>query len=104
MIEGLIDGHAKILQLVGIGYRASIEDKNLCLNVGYSDTKKLPIPDDLEVILSGQTTIIVYGNDKQEVGEFASLVRKVRKPEVYKGKGIRYKDEIVRIKAPSSKK
>jgi len=100
MIIGVTDGFQKELQLVGVGYRAAMQGKNLVLNVGYSHSVEIEPPPgiDLEVGDRAQQ-IFITGIDKQKVGQVAADIRKVRKPEPYKGKGIRYKDERIRRKA-----
>ena len=98
MIEGVSKGYKIDLEIVGIGYRAQVQGNKLVLNVGYSHPVELDIPTGIEVTANGNTEITVKGIDKILVGEFAANIRKVRKPEPYKGKGIRYKDEHVRRK------
>ncbi len=98
MIEGVTEGFKKELELVGIGYRASMEGNKLVLNVGFSHSVEFDIEEGLTVETPKPTQIIVTGTDKQRVGELASNIRATRKPEPYKGKGIRYKGEYVRRK------
>ena len=98
MVVGVSDGFVKELELVGIGFRTAIKGNKLTMNVGYSHPVEIDVVDGLEVTCPSATTIKVAGIDKQQVGEFAANVRSVRKPEPYKGKGIRYKDEVVRRK------
>lgn len=98
MIIGVSEGYKIDLEIVGIGYRAAIEGKNLRLGVGYSHPVLIPIVDGISVACPSTTEITVEGIDKQRVGEFAANVRAVRRPEPYKGKGIRYKGERVRRK------
>ena len=98
MIQGVTDGYKKTLEIQGVGYKAEQRGKNIVLSVGYANTITLAIPAGLAVTLEGPTKIHVAGPDKQLVGQFASDVRKVRKPEPYKGKGIRYEGEVVKIK------
>jgi large subunit ribosomal protein L6 len=98
MIKGVTKGFEKSLEIVGVGYRFQIKEKQLIINAGYSHPVILNIPDDLIVSVVSNTEIVVKGIDKQKVGEFAANIRKVREPEPYKGKGIHYKDEIVRRK------
>ena len=97
MIEGVISGYRKALEIQGVGYKAEQRGKNLVLSVGYANTISVPIPGSVTVALEGNK-IIVTSADKQAVGQFAAEVRKVRKPEPYKGKGIRYEGEKVKIK------
>ena len=98
MIVGVNDGFSKTLELVGIGFRAAINGNKLTLNVGYSHPIEFTVEDGLTVEVPQATEIIVSGIDKQRVGELASNIRATRKPEPYKGKGIRYKGEYVRRK------
>ena len=98
MIVGVNDGFSKTLELVGIGFRAAISGNKLTLNVGYSHPVEFSVEDGLTVEVPQPTEIIVSGIDKQRVGELASNIRATRKPEPYKGKGIRYKGEYVRRK------
>ena len=98
MVVGVSEGFTKELELVGIGFRTAVKGNQLSLNVGYSHSVELDLVDGLEVTCPSATTIKVSGIDKQLVGEFAANVRAVRKPEPYKGKGIRYKGEAVRRK------
>lgn len=99
MVEGVTKGYEKTLSIVGVGYNASVSGQTLNLNVGYSDTRKLTIPQGLKVETPNPTTVRISGIDKQMVGHFAAFARSMRKPEPYKGKGIRYSDEVVRRKA-----
>ena len=98
MVVGVSEGFKKELELRGVGYRAQMKGKTLVLNVGYSHQVEMDIPEGLEVTCPSATEIAVSGIDKQQVGEFAANVRAVRKPEPYKGKGIRYKGEHIRRK------
>ena len=97
MIHGVTEGFTKELEIHGVGYRAEINGTNLVLKVGYSHLVEMPIEEGLFVEVK-DNTIIISGFDKEQVGEYAASVRRVRKPEPYKGKGIRYKGEYVRIK------
>jgi len=97
-IEGVVNGFKKELQIEGIGYKAVKQGNKLILSLGYSNDVEYNIPDDVNVDVPQQDRIIVTGNDKQCVGQVTAEIRKFRKPEVYKGKGIRYSDEIVRKK------
>ena len=103
MVTGVSEGFSKVLEINGVGYRASIEGGILTLQLGYSHDIKLAIPKDLEVKCSKPTEIIVSGIDKQKVGQFASEIRKLRKPEPYKGKGIKYQEELIRRKEGKKK-
>lgn len=99
MIEGVWKGFEKKLEIVGVGYNAQLQGKQISLTVGYSKPVKLSVPDGVTVQLPDPTHIVVTGPDKQKVGQFAADVRAVRKPEPYKGTGIRYQGEQVRRKA-----
>lgn len=100
MIIGVTDGFQKELQLVGVGYRAAMQGKNLVLNVGYSHSVEIEPPPGIDFEVGDRAQqIFITGIDKQKVGQVAADIRKVKKPEPYKGKGIRYKDERVRRKA-----
>src|SRR2546423_753386 len=90
MVEGVTNGYKKSLEIQGVGYKAEQRGKNIVLSVGYANTITLPIPAGVTLTLEGPMKIHVAGPDKQLVGQFASEIRRVRKPEPYKGKGIRY--------------
>jgi large subunit ribosomal protein L6 len=98
MVTGVTDGYKKTLEIQGVGYKVEQKGKNLVMSVGYANTIPVAIPAGLTVVLEGPTKIHVSGPDKQLVGQFASDVRSVRKPEPYKGKGVRYEGEKVKIK------
>ena len=98
MIEGVTNGFEKGLEIIVVGYRFQVQGKLLTVNAGYSHPVKITIPEGLTVDAISNTEIVVKGIDKELVGEFAANVRKVRKPEPYKGKGIRYKGEVIRRK------
>jgi large subunit ribosomal protein L6 len=104
MVEGVTKGFEKRLEIVGVGYRAALRGQDLELSVGYSHTVPFPKPDGIEFEVPAPTRIVVRGIDKQLVGEVAANIRKVRKPEPYKGKGIRYEGEYVRKKAGKAAK
>ena len=95
---GVTQGYTKTLKLVGTGYRVSAQGKGISLAVGFSHTVEFMPPEGIELKVEGQDTIVVTGFDKQQVGQVAANIRKVRPPEPYKGKGIRYEDEVVRRK------
>lgn len=97
-IKGVTEGYKKSLEVQGVGYKAELKGKNLVLSVGYANQITVAVPANVVVQLEGATKIHVSGADKQAVGQFAAQVRSVRKPEVYKGKGIRYEGEVVKIK------
>ncbi len=92
------------LQIIGVGYRAAMKGKDLEVQAGYSHPVMVPVPDGIEFEVPTPTQIVVRGNDKQAVGEIAAKIRKIRKPEPYKGKGIRYEGEYVRKKAGKAAK
>jgi large subunit ribosomal protein L6 len=98
MVEGVTDGYVKQLEIQGVGYRAKLQGKSLELSVGFSHPVSIQAPDGIEFEVPQPTQVIVRGIDKQLVGEIASRIRRVRPPEPYKGKGIRYADEHVRRK------
>jgi large subunit ribosomal protein L6 len=98
MMKGVTSGYEKGLEIVGVGYRFQVREPKLIINAGYSHQVELKVPTGLKVEAISNTEIVIKGIDKQAVGEFAANVRKVREPEPYKGKGIRYKDEHVRRK------
>jgi len=98
MIEGVIEGFEKKLEIEGVGYKANLEGKDLILNLGYSHPIKIKAPEGIEFKVE-KNLITVLGIDKQLVGQVAAEIRSKRKPEPYKGKGIRYKDEVIRRKA-----
>ena len=98
MVVGVKDGYKKSLEIQGVGFKAEMKGKNLVLSVGYANPVTVSIPGDVTVQLEGNNKIHVTGADKQAVGQFAAEVRKLRKPEPYKGKGIRYEGEKVKIK------
>lgn len=102
MIFGVKNGYEKRLEVVGVGYICAIKGKELQLRVGFANELKQTIPDDLEVTCPDQTHIVVKGCDKQRVGQFAAGVRSLRKPEPYKGKGIRYQGEVIKLKPGKS--
>jgi large subunit ribosomal protein L6 len=98
MVEGVTNGYKKSLEIQGVGYKAEQKGKKIVLSVGYANPVALEVPGNVTVALEGANKIHVSGADKQAVGEFAARIRKVRKPEPYKGKGIRYEGEVVKIK------
>ena len=95
LVEGVTEGFTKVLEINGVGYRASAQGKKLKLQLGYSHDVDLDVPEGLEVKTPDQTTVEISGTDKQAVGQFAANVRKWRKPEPYKGKGIKYRGEYI---------
>lgn len=104
MVEGVTKGFEKRLAIVGVGYRAAMKGRDLEIQVGYSHPVLVPAPEGIEFETPAPTSIVVRGNDKQQVGEVAANIRKIRKPEPYKGKGIRYESEYVRKKAGKAAK
>lgn len=98
MIKGVNEGFEKKLEIIGVGYRASISGQKLVLNVGYSHPVVFSLPAGVSAKVEGNV-ITVSGIDKQAVGEVAAQIRKIRKPEPYKGKGIKYVDEVIKRKA-----
>lgn len=98
MVTGVKSGFTKELTFTGTGYRASVLEREVVLNMGYSHEIRLAIPEGLEVKIV-KNTIAIAGIDKQKVGQFAAIIREVRPPEPYKGKGIKYKEEKIRRKA-----
>jgi large subunit ribosomal protein L6 len=103
MVTGVTEGFEKGLEIVGIGYRANLQGRNLHLSLGYSHPVIYPIPEGIELVVEKQNKIMVQGIDKQKVGQVAAEIRSFRKPEPYKGKGIRYIGEQVRRKAGKAK-
>ena len=103
MVKGVTEGWEKKLKLIGVGYRAKADNKNLVLTVGYSHPVTYIIPEGVKIETPSQTEIIVSGTDKQKIGQVASEIRLIRPPEPYKGKGIRYDDERV-VKKEAKKK
>ena len=98
MVTGVTKGYERGLEIVGVGYRFNVRGNKLVINAGYSHPVEMDIPEGITVEAKDNTEIVVRSIDKEKIGEFAAQIRKVRKPEPYKGKGIRYKDEHVRRK------
>ena len=99
MVEGVSTGFQRRLEIQGVGYRAQVQGRNLILNMGYSHQVQIVPPDGIQFAVENNTNVIVSGYDKEIVGNTAAKIRAVRKPEPYKGKGIRYAGEVVRRKA-----
>ena len=99
MVAGVSEGFSKTLEMQGVGYRASMQGKDLVLAIGFSHPVTVPPPPTIEFDVEGTTRIVVRGINKEQVGQVAADVRKIRPPEPYKGKGIRYAGEYVRRKA-----
>ena len=95
LVQGVTEGFTKVLEITGVGYRAQAQGNKLKLQLGYSHDVELDVPEGLEVKTPDQTTIEISGIDKQAVGQFAAEVRRWRKPEPYKGKGIKYRGEYI---------
>jgi large subunit ribosomal protein L6 len=104
MVDGVTRGFEKHLTIVGTGYRAAVADGRLTLSVGYSHPVEIIPPEGVTIETPNPTTILVKGHDKEAVGQMAANIRKVRPPEPYHGKGIRYADEKVRHKAGKTSK
>ena len=98
MIVGVTNGYEKKLEVNGVGYRAAKAGKKLTLNLGYSHPVEMIDPEVIESVVEGQNIIIVKGIDKEKVGQYAAEIRDKRRPEPYKGKGIKYADEVIRRK------
>ena len=98
MIIGVTEGYEKKLEVNGVGYRAAKQGKKLTLSLGYSHPVEMEDPEGIEVTVEGQNIIIVKGIDKEKVGQYAAEIREKRAPEPYKGKGIKYEDEVIRRK------
>ena len=95
LIEGVTEGFSKTLLITGVGYRANAQGKTIKLQLGYSHDVDLAVPEGLEVKTPDQTTVEISGVDKQKVGQFAAEIRRWRKPEPYKGMGIKYRGEFI---------
>jgi len=95
LVEGVTEGFTKVLQITGVGYRANAQGNKLKLQLGYSHDVDLDVPAGLDVKTPDQTTVQISGIDKQAVGQFAAEIRRWRKPEPYKGKGIKYQGEFI---------
>lgn len=102
MVIGVTAGFSKSLIITGVGFRAEVQGNLLVMNLGYSTDFIAMIPENLTVAVEGQNKVVVSGIDKQAVGEFCAQIRKLRKPEPYKGKGIRYETETIRRKVGKS--
>jgi large subunit ribosomal protein L6 len=95
LVTGVSEGFTKTLEITGVGYRAAAQGNNLRLQLGYSHDVNVPVPDGLEVKTPDQTTVEISGIDRQKVGQLAAEIRRWRKPEPYKGKGIKYRGEFI---------
>ena len=98
MVVGVTQGYEKVLEVNGVGYRAAKSGNKLTLNLGYSHPVEMIDPEGVETVLEGQNKITVKGIDKEKVGQYAAEIRDKRRPEPYKGKGIKYADEVIRRK------
>lgn len=99
MVHGVTQGFTKNMDIVGVGYRAAVEGKNLVMQLGYSHPVEIPIPEGVTVTVTKNVAMTITGYDKQVLGDFCAYVRDRRPPEVYKGKGVKYSDERIRRKA-----
>ena len=95
LVTGVTEGYTKVLEITGVGYRANAQGRNLKLQLGYSHDVDFPVPEGIEVKTPDNTTIEISGIDKQKVGQVAAEIRRWRKPEPYKGKGIKYRGEYI---------
>jgi large subunit ribosomal protein L6 len=95
LVTGVTEGFTKVLEITGVGYRAQAQGKNLRLQLGYSHDVNFPVPEGVEVKTPDQNTVEISGIDKQKVGQVAAEIRRWRKPEPYKGKGIKYRGEYI---------
>ena len=98
MVTGVSEGFTKTLEINGVGYRAQKKGKEITFNLGFSHPVVMTDPEGIETEMDGQNIIIVKGIDKEKVGQYAAEIRELRKPEPYKGKGIKYADEVIRRK------
>jgi large subunit ribosomal protein L6 len=103
LMRGVTDGFQRRLEITGVGFRAAVQGKNLHLNLGYSHDVVFPIPPGIAIQCPKPTEIVVTGADRQKVGQVAAEIREFRKPEPYKGKGVRYSDEYVHRKEGKKK-
>ena len=95
LVTGVTEGYTKVLEITGVGYRATAQGKNLKLQLGYSHDVDYPVPEGIEIKTPDNTTVEISGIDKQKVGQVAAEIRRWRKPEPYKGKGIKYRGEYI---------
>ena len=99
MVQGVCEGYTKTLEINGVGYRAEVKGKELVLSLGFSHPIHFAIPEGIGIKVNKQTEVVIEGIDKQLLGETAARIRKLRPPEPYKGKGIKYSDEVIQRKA-----
>ncbi|HEY2567587.1 MAG TPA: 50S ribosomal protein L6 [Candidatus Aquirickettsiella sp.] len=102
-VEGVVTGFKKVLQLVGVGYRASVQGKKINLTLGFSHPRDYEIPDGITITTPTPTEIVIQGFNKQLVGQVAAEIRQYRPPEAYKGKGVRYANERIKLKETKKK-
>ena len=98
MVTGVTEGYQKVLEINGVGYRASKKGKEITFNLGFSHPVVMTDPEGIESVMEGQNKIIIKGIDKEKVGQYAAEIRDLRRPEPYKGKGIKYDYEVIRRK------
>lgn len=103
MVKGVSDGFSKTMEITGTGYRASVQGKNLVINLGFSHDVVFPVPEGITITVPRPTAITVTGMDKRQVGQVAAEIRSHRPPEPYKGKGVRYDNEVIRRKEGKKK-
>ena len=103
MVKGVSEGYAKSMEITGTGFRAAVQGNNLVMNLGYSHDVVYPVPDRIKITCERPTAVKVEGIDKRQVGQVASEIRGFRGPEPYKGKGVRYSDEVIRRKQGKKK-
>lgn len=99
MVTGVSEGFSKKLEIVGVGYRAELKGKVLVLSLGFSHPVEFPVPEGIDINVEKPTALTVSGIDKEQVGQVAAVLRGYRPPDAYKGKGVRYSDETIRLKA-----
>lgn len=102
MVTGVTKGFKREMDIIGVGYRANVEGKDLVFQLGFSHPVRFPIPDGIEIDVEKQTRINIQGINKQQVGQVAANIRSIRPPEPYKGKGVKYSDEVIKRKAGKS--
>lgn len=103
MVKGVSEGYSKSMEITGTGFRAAVQGKNLVMNLGYSHDVVYPVPDGIKITCERPTAIKVEGVDKRQVGQVAAEIRGFRPPEPYKGKGVRYGNEVIRRKEGKKK-
>ncbi len=103
MAKGVSEGFRKVLEIEGVGFKAAVQGKELVLNLGFSHDVRFPIPEGITIKAEKPTQVSVTGVDRQRVGQIAAEIREFKKPEPYKGKGIRYSDEVIRRKEGKKK-